>query len=136
MAAAARLILKKNQDRRVRAGHPWIFSNEVAGLDGSPVDGGLVEVMDHRGASLGRAYYNHRSLICARVLTRGRDEIDLDFFVHRLERAVDYRRAVAPGLDALRLVHSEADQLPGLIVDRYGDWLAVQVLTLGMEAHA
>ncbi|HET9328338.1 MAG TPA: class I SAM-dependent rRNA methyltransferase [Candidatus Eisenbacteria bacterium] len=135
MAPLPRLALKKNQDRRVRGGHPWIFSNEVAGVEGAE-DGGLVEVYDSRGAFLGRAYYNRRSLICARLLTRGRDEIDLDFFVKRLERALQYRRAVVPDAEALRLVHSESDQLPGLVIDRYGEWLAVQVLTLGMEARS
>lgn len=136
MAPLPRLALRKNQDRRVRSGHPWIFSNEVAAVEGSPADGGLVDVFDSRGAFLGRAYYNHRSLICARVLTRGRDEIDVDFFVRRLERAVQYRRAMVPEAAATRLVHGEADQLPGLVIDRYADWLAVQVLTLGMEAQS
>ena len=79
-----RLILKKNQDRRIRAGHPWIFSNEVAEVQGGPADGDLVEVSDFRGAFLGRAYYNRKSLICARLITRGRDEVDLAFFVRRL----------------------------------------------------
>ena len=134
--AAAQLVLRKNQDRRVRAGHPWIFSNEVAGVDGQPADGDVLDVVDHRGAFLGRAYWNRRSLICGRVLTRRREEIDLEFFVHRLERAIAYRAAVAPGVEALRLVHGEADQLPGLVVDRYRDWLAVQVLTLGIERRA
>jgi 23S rRNA (cytosine1962-C5)-methyltransferase len=136
MAPLPRLALKKNQDRRVRGGHPWIFSNEVAGIEGAVQDGALVDVFDSRGAFLGRAYYNRKSLICARLLTRGRDEIDLDFFARRLERAVQYRRAVAPDAEALRLVHSESDQLPGLVIDRYGDYLAVQVLTLGMEVRS
>ena len=136
MAPLPRLALKKNQDRRVRGGHPWIFSNEVAGIEGAVQDGALVDVFDSRGAFLGRAYYNRKSLICARLLTRGLDEIDLDFFARRLERAVQYRRAVAPDAEALRLVHSESDQLPGLVIDRYGDYLAVQVLTLGMEVRS
>src|SRR5262245_3635362 len=131
-----RLVLRKNQDRRVRAGHPWVFSNEVEHLEGSPKEGDLVDVHDARGAFLGRAYYNRHSLICARLLTRGHDEIDLDFFVKRLERALAYRAAVAPGVEALRLVHGEADLLPGLVVDRYGDYLACQILTLGMEVRA
>ena len=133
---AAQLALRKNQDRRVRAGHPWIFSNEIAGLSEKVQDGDIVDVVDHRGAFLGRAYYNKQSLISGRLLTRRREEIDLDFFVHRLQRALAYRESVAPGVEALRLVHGEADHLPGLVVDRYGDWLAVQVLTLGMEARA
>lgn len=133
---AGRLILRPHQDRRVRGGHPWIFSNEVAEVRGTVPDGGLVDVFDAREAFLGRAYYNRHSLICARLLTRGRDAIDESFFVKRLERAVRLREAVAPGEAAVRLVYGEADQLPGLVVDRYGDVLAVQVLTLGMEARA
>jgi len=128
-----RLVLRRGEDRRVRGGHPWIFSNEVAAWEGPVEDGGLVEVTDHRGAFLGRAYVNRHSLICARLLTRGRDEVDTAFFVKRLERAKRLRDSVYPGEPAVRLVYGESDQLPGLVVDRYGDWLAVQVLTLGME---
>jgi len=130
---AARLVLRRGEDRRVRGGHPWIFSNEVAAWEGPVEDGGLVEVTDHRGAFLGRAYVNRHSLICARLLTRGRDEVDTAFFVKRLERAKRLRDTVYPDEPAVRLVYGESDQLPGLVVDRYGDWLAVQVLTLGME---
>ena len=130
---AAKLVLKKGEDRRVRGGHPWIFSNEVEHWQGDVADGGLVDVTDHRGAFLGRAYVNRHSLITARLLTRGRDEVDTAFFVKRFERAKRLRDAVYPGEPAVRLVYGESDQLPGLVVDRYGDWLAVQVLTLGME---
>ena len=130
---AAKLVLRKGEDRRVRGGHPWIFSNEVEHWQGDVVDGGLVDVTDHRGAFLGRAYVNRHSLISARLLTRGRDEVDTAFFVRRLERAKRLRDSVYPGEPAVRLVYGESDQLPGLVVDRYGDWLAVQVLTLGME---
>ncbi len=131
--ATKRLVLRKNQDRRVRGGHPWIFSNEVATLEGAPAPGDLVEVADVRGAFLGRAYYNPQSLICARLVTRKRDEVDADLFVKRMERAVRLREAVLPGERVVRVVYGESDFLPGLIVDRYGDHLAVQVLTLGME---
>jgi 23S rRNA (cytosine1962-C5)-methyltransferase len=134
-ATAKRLVLRRNQDRRVRGGHPWIFSNEVERLDGAPAPGDLVEVTDARGAFLGRAYYNPQSLIAARLLTRGRDEVDAALFVKRLERALRLREAVLPGERAVRVVYGESDQLPGLVVDRYGDHLAVQVLTLGMEAR-
>jgi 23S rRNA (cytosine1962-C5)-methyltransferase len=132
----ARLVLKRNQDRRVRAGHPWVFSNEIERLEGDPGGGDLVEVLDHRGAFLGRAYYNAHSLIAARLLTRGRDAIDADFFVKRIERALRLREAQMPGERVLRVVYGEGDLLPGLVVDRYGDHLAVQVLTLGIEVRA
>ena len=130
---APRLVLRRGEDRRVRGGHPWIFSNEVESWLGDVADGGLVDVSDHRGAFLGRAYVNRHSLICARLLTRGRDEIDAAFFVKRLERARRLRDSAYPGERAVRLVYGESDQLPGLVVDRYGDYLSVQVLTLGME---
>jgi 23S rRNA (cytosine1962-C5)-methyltransferase len=133
VATSPKLVLRRGEDRRVRGGHPWIFSNEVESWLGSVEDGGLVEVNDHRGAYLGRAYVNRHSLICARLLTRGRDEIDAAFFVKRLERAKRLRDSVYPAEPAVRLVYGESDQLPGLVVDRYGDCLAVQVLTLGME---
>ncbi len=129
-------MLTRNQDRRVRAGHPWVFSNEVAEVVGGPEDGSIVEVQDYRGAFLGKAYYNKHSLICARLLTRGRDPIDTDYFVRRIERALRQREERMPGETTLRVLYGEGDQVPGLIVDRYGDWLAVQILTLGIEARA
>ncbi|MGH7724120.1 MAG: class I SAM-dependent rRNA methyltransferase [Candidatus Eiseniibacteriota bacterium] len=129
------LRLRKNQDRRVRAGHPWIFSNEIDAVEGEPPDGSIVDVIDSRGAYLGRGYVNRHSLIAARLLTRGRDEIDAAFFRKRIARAIAYREDVLPGATALRLVASEGDFLPGLTVDRYGDVLTVQITTLGMEAR-
>lgn len=135
MSDAVRLILKRGEDRRVRGGHPWIFSNEVEAYEGAVEDGGLVDVVDSRGAFLGRAYVNRHSLICARMLTRRRDAIDKAFFVRRLERAQRLRDSVYAGEDAVRLVYGESDQLPGLVVDRYGDYLSVQMLTRGMEAQ-
>src|SRR5438874_7599530 len=131
--ATPTLVLRRGEDRRVRGGHSWIFSNEVERWAGGIEDGGIVDVQDSRGAFLGRAYVNRHSLICARILTRGRDEIDTAFFVRRLERAKRLRENVYPGEPAVRWVYGESDQLPGLVVDRYGDCLAAQVLTLGME---
>lgn len=131
--SAARLVLRRGEDRRVRGGHPWIFSNEVDAWEGAFEDGDVLDVTDARGAFLGRAYVNRRSLICARMLTRGRDPIDAAFFVRRLERAKRLRDAAYPGEAATRLVYGESDQLPGLVIDRYGDVLAVQLLTLGIE---
>jgi 23S rRNA (cytosine1962-C5)-methyltransferase len=133
---SARLLLRSHQDRRIRGGHPWVFSNEIGAIEGEPTDGSVVDVCDARGAFLGRGYWNRRSLIAARLLTRGRDSIDTDFFVKRLERAKKFRERVLPGAAACRLVYGESDQLPGLVVDRYGDVLAVQILTLGMEVRA
>ena len=134
-ATTGRLVLGRHQDRRLRGGHPWIFSNEISEIEGATEPGAIVEITDERGAYLGRAYWNPRSLIAARVLTRGREAIDAAFFVKRLERAARFRERVLPGEQAVRLVYGESDQLPGLVVDRYGDVLVAQVLTLGMEVR-
>ncbi len=132
---SGRIVLGRHQDRRIRGGHPWVFSNEIERIEGDPVDGALVDVQDERGAFLGRATWNRRSLIAARLVTRGRDRVDAGFFVKRLERARALRDEALPGEAAVRLVYGEGDQLPGLVIDRYGECLTVQVLTLGMEAR-
>jgi 23S rRNA (cytosine1962-C5)-methyltransferase len=130
------LKLRKNEDRRVRAGHPWIFSNEIDAVEGEPADGSIVDIVDSRGAYLGRGYLNRHSLIAVRVLTRARDEIDAAFFHKRIARAAQYREELFPGARTYRLVSSEGDFLPGLTVDRFDDVLSVQVTTLGMEQRS
>ncbi len=128
--------LRPGRDKRARAGHPWIFSNELQGVADLP-EGGTVDVVSHEGAFVGRGYANPRSLIAIRLLTRNRRE-DIDhpaFYLGRLREAAAYREAVQPGRRDLRLVHAEGDGLPGLIVDRYDDVLAVQINTLGMEVR-
>jgi len=130
------LRLKKNQDRRVRAGHPWVFSNEIDATEGEPANGSIVDVVDARGAYLGRGYVNRHSLIAVRILTRGRDEIDAAFFKKRIERALAYRAELFPDARTYRLVASEGDFLPGLTIDRYDDVLVAQVTTLGMDQRS
>jgi len=128
------LLLHKGHDRRARSGHPWIFSNEIARLEGDPQPGDALEIMSARGEFLGTGYYNPRPLIAARIVSRERESIDeVDFFRRKLLAAADYRQKIYGDLPALRLVHGEGDGLPGLVVDRYGDVLAVQLLTLGMD---
>ncbi|BCR05739.1 SAM-dependent methyltransferase [Desulfuromonas versatilis] len=130
----SRLHLKPGHDRRVRGGHPWIFSNEIGRLEGDPEPGAALEVFTHQGELVGTAYYNPQSLIAARLLSRRRESIDTaEFFLERFEKALAYRRSLYGELSALRLVFGEADGLPGLIVDRYNDVLSLQFLTLGME---
>ena len=129
------LRLKKNQDRRIRGGHPWIFSNEIDAVEGEPEGGAIVDVVDSRGAYLGRGYLNRHSLIAVRLLTRSRDPIDASFFKRRIARAAAYREELFPGATALRVVSSEGDFMPGLTVDRYDDVLVAQITTLGMEAR-
>jgi 23S rRNA (cytosine1962-C5)-methyltransferase len=130
------LRLKKNEDRRLRAGHLWIFSNEVD-IAATPLKafapGTLAAVENARGEPLGLAYVNPDSLISARLLSRDPGTVpDRAFFRKRLERAMQLRERVY-GRPFYRLVHGESDGLPGTVVDRFGDVCVVQTNTAGME---
>ncbi len=129
----ATLVLKPGGDRRLRAGHPWIYRSEIADLRGAWAAGEAVAVADSGGHFLGRGFYNPRPAIACRLLTRRDEPVDTAFFLRRLRAALGYRRASSLVTDAYRLCWSEADGLPGLVVDRYGPASVVQPLTLGME---
>ncbi len=133
MDIAGRIILQERQERRVRSGHLWIFSNEIASAEDTEGDGGLVEILTSRRTFVGVGYYNRHSLIAARLLTNRREEIDQRFFTRRVERALSQRQAARSDFISGRVIYSEGDGLPGLIVDKYDDYLAVQILTRGME---
>ncbi len=130
------LRLNAHADRRLRVGHLWIYSNEVD-VTKTPLKayapGELVRVEDARGKPLGVAYVNPNTLLSGRILTsQFNATIDADWFLRRLQSALDLRERLyaAP---CYRLVHGESDGLPGVVVDRYGDYLSVQITTAGME---
>jgi len=125
-------VSRKGADR-VTSGHPWIFSSDIADRDGAQA-GHPVKVADLRGRPLGTAHYSSSSQISLRMMSRQVEEIGRDFFLHRLRAAEGHRRAVVRNTDAYRVVHGEADLLPALVVDRYGDYLVVQTLDQGMDA--
>ena len=134
----ANIQLKQGRERSVLQRHPWIFSGAIANVQGSPEPGGIVDVRSAAGEFLARGYYNPRSQISVRLLSWREDEaIDTGFWRQRLRASIERREtlAVASDTDAYRLVFAESDGLPGLIVDRYGDWLSIQSLTLGIEQH-
>lgn len=118
---------------RLFHGHEWVYASEVLKAFGEPENGSVVTLKDGKDRLLGSAIYNAQSQIVARRFSRQRQELDADFFERRIRQAVEYRarRGVNPRLG--RLVWSESDGLPGLIVDRYGDVLAVQTLTLAFD---
>jgi 23S rRNA (cytosine1962-C5)-methyltransferase len=131
----ATVVLKRGREKPVCNRHPWVFSGAVARIEGRVDDGDLVNVADSQGGYLATGYLNRRSQIVVRLLTWDvDDDVDTRFWRRRLERAIAGREHLASSqlVTAYRLVHAEADGLPGLIVDRYGDWLVVQCLTLGM----
>jgi 23S rRNA (cytosine1962-C5)-methyltransferase len=132
----ATVILKRGAERRIRAGHPWIYRGEVADLKGSWSAGAAVEVTDSAGRFLGRGFYSPRATLVCRLLTRVDEPVDGALLRKRLEAALEYRRSAGLVGSAYRLCWSEADGLPGLVVDRYGPVSVVQCLTLGMARQA
>jgi 23S rRNA (cytosine1962-C5)-methyltransferase len=136
MTDVSTIWLAKGRDRSLRRRHPWIYSGAIARVDGNPARGEVARVVDHKGAFLAWAYHNNRSQIHARVLDWDEDaSIDEAWWLARVKEAIERRRDL-PSLkssDVCRLVYSESDGLPGLIVDRYGDYLVVQVHTAGVE---
>jgi 23S rRNA (cytosine1962-C5)-methyltransferase len=127
----AGLIVKPRA--RILHGHDWVFSSEVLKVFGDPADGDAISLKDGRDRLIGSAIYNSKSQIVARRFSRQRQGLDLDFFKRRIAQASEYRdrRKVDPKLR--RVVWSESDGLPGVIVDRYGDYFVLQTLTLAMD---
>ncbi len=126
-----KIKLKKNSDRRLRNGHHWIFSNELSEIPA--YEPGVVDVYDSANHHFGKALYNRNSLISARLLF-SKNDIDESFILNRIKNAVSYRESIFPNEECVRLIFGESDLLPGLIVDKYGDYLAVQILSSGMES--
>ncbi len=116
---------------RAAAGHPWIFSSDVTDRGGA-APGDVVEVRSG-GQPLGVAHYSSTSQICLRLLSRKAVAVDAAFFAERIRQAAALREKLVTGTDSFRVVYSEADFLPGLIVDRYGDFLVLQALSQGMD---
>ena len=129
------VILKKGREHRLYAGHSWVYSGEIANITSDPKDGDAVDIRDHKERFMGRGLLNTHSQITVRRFTTQKEEIDKAFFARRIEAALEYRRENTSIADAeaFRLVSSESDQVPGLIVDQYGDHLVLQALTLGID---
>jgi 23S rRNA (cytosine1962-C5)-methyltransferase len=130
------VVLRPGREKPVLNHHPWIFSGAIGRIEGEPADGDIVEVMDHERHFLARGYINRHSQITVRLLSWARHQpLDLSFWRQRIQRAVNYRRELLEGgaTTACRLIHAESDLLPGLVVDRYGEYLVIQALTLGID---
>ena len=128
-----KVILKKGNYQRIFSGHPWVYSNEI-GTFTAPIAGGeIVEVFDSRNRFVGRGYYNVKSQITVRLLTRDiNEQIDEAFFKTRIESCLQYRQKLGY-TENFRLVFGESDFLPGLIIDKFGDYFVLQTLSLGMD---
>ncbi len=131
-----RITLNKNEDRRIKTGHPWVFSNEIREVSGDRAAGISAELYDAAGGFIGIGHYNPHSLIAFRLLSRQRVDIDgLAFFEGRILAALSHRQARYPEMTTFRAIYGESDFLPGLVVDKYGDYLSVQFLSAGMDCR-
>lgn len=125
------------RQKKLLQGHPWVYGNEIERVEGEPQDGGLVSVVDFRGRHMGTGFYNSKSLITVRLLTHRQEEITDALIASRVRAACDYRRFILrrEGTDSCRLIYGEADRLPGVICDRFGGVVVLQILALGMERY-
>jgi 23S rRNA (cytosine1962-C5)-methyltransferase len=125
------VVISSRGEERLESGHPWIYRADVANVRAAAGD--IVQIRSPRGRTLGSALYSDRSQIALRLLSYGDAPADIPLIRRRLESAIAFRRSLAIDASAYRLVHGEADLLPSLIVDRYGDYLVVQTLSQGMD---
>jgi len=118
---------------RIYHGHDWVYTSEVLKTWGNPPDGSVITIKDGKDRLLGSGIYNSKSQIVARRFSRQKQDLDLDFFQRRISQSIEYRKSRGIGRDVCRLVWSESDGLPGLIIDQYGDCFVIQTLTLAMD---
>lgn len=135
----AQIFLKPGKDKSIKRRHPWIFTGAIRNIKGDPGQGETLDIHDSKGRFLGKAAYSPRSQIAARMWHFGDEQqaIDEAWFRETIQRALALRAPLhkRSDLDAYRLIHGESDGLPGLIVDKYKDWLVCQVLAAGTEAN-
>ncbi|MBO5185325.1 MAG: class I SAM-dependent rRNA methyltransferase [Clostridia bacterium] len=128
-------VISEKAEKSIRSGHVWVFGEEVKELIGNAQDGELVDVVSRKGSFLGTGFFNSNSKIRVRILSKNaNDKFDKAFFERRLRYCFEYRKTVmGADFDCCRLVFGEADSFPGLTVDRFGDILVTQTLSLGIE---
>ena len=126
------VYLKKGEEKRILGGHSWVYANEVSRIEGKDRNGALAEVRAHDGRFIGKGYINHLSKILVRIFIRGGEEDGRELYLRRIARADAARRKLIAD-SCYRMVFAEADDLPALIVDRYGDYLVAECLSLGTD---
>jgi 23S rRNA (cytosine1962-C5)-methyltransferase len=130
-----KIYLKKNEERRIMSGHSWVFSNEVLQLEGDPENGDIVEVYSAKEKLAGAGFFNKNSLIAVRLFSKEPVGDLYPLFRSRILNAYNYRKEVYPERQSFRLVFSESDFLPGLIIDKYNNTFVLQVNSFGMEKN-
>ena len=126
------VYLKKNEEKRLLAGHSWVYANEVLRIEGKDKNGSLATVCAADGRFIGKGYINHASKILVRIFIRKDETDEGDFYYNRIKAAWEHRKKLGYE-NCCRVVFGEADDLPALVVDKYGDYLVVQCLSLGIH---
>lgn len=126
------IFLKKNEEKRLLGGHSWVYANEVAKIEGKDKNGSLASVYSFDGRFIGKGYINHASKILVRLFIRNDGVDDKKFYIEKIKAANDYRMRLGY-TNCYRMVFAEADGLPALIIDKYGDYLVMQCLSLGID---
>ncbi len=126
------IYLKKNEEKRIIAGHSWVYANEVARIENKDKNGSLATVYSNDGRYIGKGYINHASKILVRIFIRGNESDDAKYYTNAIDTANNYRLRLGYN-NCYRMVFAEADNLPALIIDKYGDYFVIQCLSLGID---
>ncbi|NNV54326.1 class I SAM-dependent rRNA methyltransferase [Limnovirga soli] len=127
-----KVLLNRKIAQRIANGHPWVFGNEINRIEGEAAPGEIVDVYYHDNKFAGRGYYNPKSQIAVRLLTRKKEEINDAFFYNRIQQAWAYRQKIGY-TENCRLIFGEADDMPSLIIDKFNDYFVIQTMALGMD---
>lgn len=130
-----KIILKKNEEKRIRNGHLWVFSNEIAQIENNPETGEIVSVFDSKNTFLAKGFYNKNSLIAVRILPSYNDLSFKEYAQSALKNALNLREQIYPDRNSFRLCFSESDFLPGLIIDKYNSTFVLQIYSAGIEKN-
>jgi 23S rRNA (cytosine1962-C5)-methyltransferase len=128
----AKVYICREREKKVDAGHPWIYRSDIEKFEGEFEPGDVVDILNYKGKFLGRGYINLKSVITVRVLTTINEQINYDFFYKRIKAAWDYRKLI-DDTNSCRVIFGESDFLPALIVDKFADVLVLQSLSYGIE---
>ena len=126
------VILKRGEEKRIIAGHPWVYANEVSKIEGKDRNGSLAIVKSQDGKYIGKGYINHLSKIIVRIFIRNDEEDTKEYYLNAFKQAKEYRESLGYN-NNYRLIFSEADNIPGLVVDKYADYLVMQCMSLGID---
>ena len=126
------VILKRGEEKRIIAGHPWVYANEVSRIEGKDRNGSLATVKSQDGKYIGKGYINHLSKILVRIFIRGDEEDTKEYYLNAFKNAKEFRQSLGYN-NNYRLIFSEADNIPGLVVDKYEDYFVMQCMSLGIN---